>query len=111
MLFIIPLMGTTHAFVKDTHRFVRTANLHLHKVGRIVMTRWTNGVGAIHVFPGRRPTQNVVHLLALTGGLRGVPALTLVHGAGVGTGGTVKVKTGILSVRFGTNLYSNFRIY
>lgn len=101
VLLIIPLMSTAHAFVKDTHRFVRTTNLHLHKVCRIVMTRWANGVGPIDIFPGRRASQNIVHLLALAGSLGRISLLAVVvvvavHGADVGTGRTVKVEIGFL---------------
>jgi hypothetical protein len=101
-------MGTAHTFVKDTHRFVRTPNLHLHKVSRIVMTRWTNGVGAIHIFPRRGASQNIVHLFALTGcfGCVSLLSVVVVHGANVGTSRTVKVETaGLLSTsQMGTNL-------
>ena len=64
LLLIVPLVTAFAALVKDTHGFIGAANLHLHKVGLIVIALTTNGHGPIDIFPSRRPTQNVVDLFA-----------------------------------------------
>ena len=57
-------MTALAALVKDTHGFIGAANLHLHKVGLIVIALTANGHGPIDIFPSGRPTQNVVDLFA-----------------------------------------------
>jgi hypothetical protein len=60
---------TLYTFVEDTHGFIRGSNLHLHKVGLVVITGGTDGHGPIDVFPGRRAPENVVDDFAFGGGL------------------------------------------
>ena len=43
------------ALVKDTHGFISAANLHLHKVGLIVIALTANGHGPIDIFPRQSP--------------------------------------------------------
>ena len=51
---------------------------------------WARGLGRIHVFPGRRPAQDVVHFLEFGIGFVGDPFGDVLD---VGTGGTGKSKT------------------
>jgi hypothetical protein len=64
-LFVIPLIVAFCTFVKDTHGFIGTADLHLQKVRLVVVARRTYRHGAIHVGPGGGASQNIIHLLAL----------------------------------------------
>lgn len=50
-LFIIPLMLTFDTFIKNTHGFIGTSNLNLHKKGFVIIARRTYGHGSIHIFP------------------------------------------------------------
>jgi hypothetical protein len=61
-LSIIPLMTTLDTFVKHTHGFIGTSNLHLHKVCIIMIARGTYGPRSIDVFPRSGSAQDIIHL-------------------------------------------------
>ena len=63
--FIIPLMRTPDALVKNAHGLVRAAYLHLHEIRLPEATSRTYRHGPIDVLPRVRPPQYVVDLLPI----------------------------------------------
>lgn len=55
LLLVVPLVAAFGALVKDAHWFIGTANLHLQKVGFVVIAGGTDGRGAIDIGPGLCP--------------------------------------------------------
>ena len=57
------------ALVECCHGFISRPGLDLHEVSSLVLAPGTVCVSAVHVSPGLRPAQHVVHLLELGVGL------------------------------------------
>jgi hypothetical protein len=90
-LLVIPLVAALGALVKDAHGFVGTANLHLQKVGLVVIAGGTDRCGPIDIGPRRGSAQNVIHLFALVRVYRlDGPWARGCHGTGIRTGQTIK---------------------
>lgn len=63
--FIIPLMRTPDALIKNAHGLVRAAYLHLHEIRLPEATGRTYRHGPIDVLPRVRPPQYVVDLFTI----------------------------------------------
>lgn len=118
MLFVIPLIVALGAFVKDAHGFVGTADLHLQKVGLVVIARGTDRHGPIDIGPRRGAAQYVVDLLAVLdktranhhgGGCSGRGRRSVRRtaascrdgdGTHIGTRGTIKAVAGVVVVLY-----------
>lgn len=60
-------MRTPNTLVKNTHRLIRTPNLHLHKIRLTETTRGTYRHGPIDILPSVCSAQYAIDLLSIGG--------------------------------------------
>jgi hypothetical protein len=88
-LLFIPLMCTLDAFVKDTHGFIGTPDLHLHKIGLVVMAGRTCRCGSIDIVPGGSSSQYIIDTFQVDAGSH-VARATVGNGTRIWAAGAIK---------------------